>query len=91
MNEEYKEVSLRCLDYDENLVLKKFYYPDEEKWYEFTIEDSYCGGNYLGILGRFKRAWKAFWSEPVSYARVCCDNEETLRTFIIDCLNIIEQ
>lgn len=93
MNVNYQEVNLRCGDYEENLVFKKVSYPDGDKWYEFAIEDSYCGGNYRGIFGRLKRAWKAFWSEPVVYTSLYCedDDEKTLKKFLRDCLNIIEQ
>lgn len=90
---DYKEVNLRCCDYEENLVFKKFSYPDGDKWYEFDIEDSYCGGDYYGIIGRFKRAWKTFWNKPVAYTSVYCavSDEEKLKEFLERCLNVIKE
>ena len=88
---DYKEVTLRCADYEENAVFKKFSYPDGDKWYELAIEDSYCGGDYQGFIGRLKRAWRAFQAKPVAYTSVYLDDkdEARLKKFLTDCLNNI--
>lgn len=66
-------VELKCDDNEEVLVFSCF--RDESGiGFEFTIQDSYCGGDYKGILGRFKRALKAFLGKPVIYTGVYKEN-----------------
>ena len=59
--------------------------------YEITIEDSYCGGDYMGSKGRFKRAWKAFWAKPLCYTGVYCEDKEKMKKFLTDCLELINE
>ena len=93
-----KSVSLRCVDHAEMAVFTKFDWGFESKNsnkrdinYEITIEDSYCGGDYMGINGRFKRAWKAFWAKPLCYTGVYCEDKEKMKKFLTDCLELINE
>lgn len=87
-----KSVFLRCEDKAETVVFNrwKWDYPDGEFNYEITIEDSYCGGDYMGIKGRFKRAWRAFWDKPICYTGVYCEDGERMKKFLNECLKLIE-
>lgn len=86
-----KEIYLRCEDGAEMMVFTKYQHHDGDTDYDFTIQDSYCGGDYMGIKGRFKRAWKAFWAEPIYYTGVYCQDQERAKKFLKDCLNLIEE
>lgn len=86
-----KSVSLRCVDHAEMAVLTRWEYSvlgDVD--YELNIEDAYCGGDYMGIKGRFKRAWHAFWAKPVYYTGIYCEDKERMRKFLTDCLELID-
>lgn len=85
-----KDVYLRCDDHNEMAVFSKYEYEDNTKSYELTIEDSYCGGDYRGIKGRFKRAWKAFCAKPIYYTGVYCEDENRMKKFLQDCLDLIQ-
>lgn len=85
-----KEVSLRCQDYAETVVFSKYNHKDNSDDYEITIEDSYCGGDYMGITGRFKRAWRAFFAKPIYYTGIYCTDKERMKKFLKDCLELIE-
>ena len=88
----YKNIYLRCNDNAEMVVFTRCDYKNSnETDYEFTIEDSYCGGDYMGIKGRFKRAWKAFWAKPIYYTGVYCEDGDHMKRFLRDCLNLIEE
>lgn len=87
-----KDVYLRCDDYAETAVFSK--YISEYNGgidYEFTIEDSYCGYDLMGIKNRFKRAWKAFWAKPVHYTGVYCEDANRMKKFLKDCLALMEE
>lgn len=86
-----KEVYLPCDDHAETVVFSKHAWSDGDVDYEITIEDAYCGGDFMGIKGRFKRAWKAFWAKPVSYTGIYCQDEERMKGFLKDCLNLMEK
>ena len=86
-----KEIRLRCEDDAETVVFSKYTYEDNTNDYEFTIEDSYCGGDYMGIKGRFKRAWKAFFAKPICYTGVYCSNKKRMKKFLKDCLNVMDK
>lgn len=83
-------VTLLCDDYTEELVFNRFEYDDFDVDYEINIEDSYCGGDFKGIKGRFKRAWHAFWAKPIYYTGIYTDSEEKVRKWFTDCLNLLE-
>lgn len=56
------------------------------------MQDSYCGGDYKGILGRFKRALKAFLGKPVIYTGVYKENgKNEVKEFLEKCLKITEK
>lgn len=93
LNNISKDVYLRCDDHAEMVVFSRYdwkYKNEGETDYEFTIEDSYCGGDYMGIKGRFKRAWKAFWAKPIYYSGVYCEDGKRMKKFLEDCLNLFE-
>ena len=95
MKKRYQDVSLRCEDHAETVVFSKhtWNYEDNNCYdvdYEFTIEDSYCGGDYMGLKGRFKRAWNAFFAKPIYYTGIYCENKERVKKFLKDCLDLIE-
>ena len=82
----FKNVYFRCDDNSETAVFTKVVFDDGDVSYEFSIEDSYCGGDYMGIKGRFKRAWRAFWKKPICYTGVFTDDKERMKTFLENCL-----
>lgn len=91
LNEISKDVYLRCDDHAECVVFSRHDWERTDVSYEFTIEDSYCGGDYMGIKGRFKRAWKAFWAKPIYYSGVYCQDGARMRKFLEDCLNLMNE
>lgn len=84
-----QQVYLRCDDNAEAVVFSKHTWNDSDIDYEITVEDAYCGNNLMGIKGRFKRAWKAFWAKPISYTGIYCQDEERMKGFLKDCLNLM--
>lgn len=87
---EPKEVFLRCDDHAEMVVFSRYAFDESDINYELTIEDSYCGGDYMGIKGRFKRAWHAFWAKPVYYTGIYCEGKDRMKKFLTDCLELID-
>ena len=88
-----KSVFLKCDDHAETAVftcLEWNFHDRKDVNYEFTIEDSYCGGDYMGIKGRFKRAWHAFWAKPICHTGVYIQDGERMKKFLQDCLELIE-
>ena len=81
-----KHVYFRCDDNGEMLVFTKYL---DDNDYSIDIEDSYCNGDYKGIIGRFRRAWHAFWAKPVCYTGVFCQDEKRVKKFLNDCLDIV--
>jgi hypothetical protein len=100
MKHEY--ITLRCSDGAEAVVFSKYTYKnliynkdkpgsvEKEIDYEFTVEDSYTGGDYKGFFGRIKRAWRAFCDKPVVYTGIYCSDKDKMKKFLIDCLNLVE-
>lgn len=85
-----KTVTIRCDDNAEAVVFSKYTMKNSTD-FEFSFEDSYCGGDFKGISGRCKRAWKAFWDKPVSYTGIYCENwHDRVRNFLKECLELIE-
>jgi len=82
---------MRCDDHAEALVFTRFDYDNLDTSYEITIEDSYIGGDYTGLLGRFKRAWKAFTDKPVYYTGVFTDDKAKMLKFLTESINIINR
>ena len=73
------------------VVFTKYNWNDSETNYEFSIEDSYCGGDYMDIKGRFKRAWRAFWKKSICYTGVYCQDGKRMKKFLKDCLDLMEE
>ena len=85
-----KTIYLRCEDNAEALVFSRYDYGNGEVDFEINIEDSYCGGDYMGIKGRFKRAWRAFFAKPVYYTGVYVESQERVRNFLEGCINLVD-
>ena len=88
-----EHIILRCDDGAEAVVFTKYTYNPIVKNnidYEITVEDSYTGGDYKGFFGRLKRAWRAFINKPVVYTGIYCENENKIRQFLFDCLDLID-
>ena len=96
-----KQVILRCDDKQEAVVFSKYTYKNIleategqvklSDSFEIVVEDSYTGGDYKGFFGRFKRAWRAFWSKPVIYTGIYCENKDKMKKFLNDCFALIEE
>lgn len=82
-----KSATLRCDDNAEAVVFTRYDY-DNDVDYEITIEDSYCGGDFMGIKGRFKRAWRAFWAKPICYTGIYVEDPEKMLAFLEECERI---
>ena len=88
---ESKSLYIKCDDRAETVVFTKYIYKDGDVDYEINVEDSYCGGDYMGISGRFKRAWKAFWAKPICYTGIYVEDENRIRKFLEDCLILVKE
>ena len=86
-----KTITLRCADGQEACVFHKYTYDKHDIAYEIAIEDSYVGGDYRGFFGRIKRAWNAFWAKPVCYTGIWCEDKESMKKFLQDCLDLMEE
>ena len=85
-----EQVTLRCEDGAEVVVFTKYTYNGEPEFsYEICVEDSYIGGDYKGFFGRIKRAWRAFWDKPVVYTGIYCEDENKMKYFLWDCLDLL--
>ena len=86
-----KSVFLKCDCHAETAVFTRFDWNSIDKTdYEISIEDSYCGGDYMGIKGRFKRAWKAFFAKPIVYNAISIQDPDRIKKFLQECLELIE-
>ena len=85
-----QNVFIKCDCNAENAVFCRYEWNPGDVDYEISIEDAYCGGSYMGIKGRFKRAWKAFWAKPISYNAVYVQDPERMKKFLQECLSIME-
>ena len=86
-----REVNMRCDCCAEMATFLRHDWKNCDTSYELSIEDAYCGGDYMGISGRFKRAWKAFWAKPVYYSAVYCEDGQRMRKFLEDCLSLMDE
>jgi hypothetical protein len=90
MNEiDVKQVTLRCKDKAETLVFSRYDY-NHDTDYEISIEDSYCGGDFKGLSGRFKRAWRAFFAKPIVYTSIYNDDKTEVISWLKHCLEVID-
>lgn len=85
-----RTVTIRCDDNAEAVVFNRYDYHDGDVGYEINIEDNYCGGDYMGIKGRFRRAWHAFWAKPIYYTGIYVDDPDRILSFFDDCLSLME-
>ena len=85
-----KVITLRCNDEQEAAVFHRYDYEHIDTYYELAFEDSYVGGKYTGFFGRLKRAWRAFIDKPVTYTGICCSDENKMRQFLFDCLELMD-
>lgn len=83
-------VTLRCDDNAEALVFTRYNCGKGECDFEVSLEDSYCGGNYMGIKGRFRRAWHAFFAKPIVYSSVYCTDRKRMLQFLEHCLELTQ-
>ena len=83
-------VTLRCDDNAEALVFKKYNWAKGKCDFEIAVEDSYCGGTYMGIKGRFRRAWHAFFAKPIFYSGVYCTDRQRMLQFLERCLELTQ-
>ena len=58
---------------------------------EVSIVEDYCGYDFMGIKGRFRRAWKAFWARPICYNGIYCQDGKRMRKFLEDCLSLMDE
>ena len=86
-----KEVNMRCDCNAEMATFIRYDWQHNDTNYELGIQDAYCGGDYMGIRGRFKRAWRAFWAKPIYYSEVYCEDRQRMRKFLEDCLNLMDE
>lgn len=85
-----EQIILRCEDGAETVVFTKYTYNGEpELAYEICVEDSYTGGDYKGFFGRIKRAWRAFWDKPVVYTGIYCEDENKMKQFLYNCIDLV--
>ena len=91
MLENIKEINMRCDCCAEMATFIRHDWKDGDVSYELSIEDAYCGGDYMGIKGRFKRAWHAFWAKPVYYSAVYCEDGKRMRKFLEDCWRLMNE
>lgn len=88
--ENVKTVFLKCDCNAETAVFTQYKWNCCDKVdYELSIEDAYCCCDYMGIKGRFKRAWKAFWAKPICYNGIIIQDEERMKKFLQDCLELM--
>lgn len=83
-----KSIYLKCDDHAETLVFTRYDYDNYDTDFEISIEDAYCGGDFMGIKGRFKRAWNAFWAKPICYNSVCISDPERVWSFLEECKRV---
>lgn len=86
-----KEINMRCDCQAEMITFLRHDWAHNDTSYELTIEDAYCGGDYMGIKGRFKRAWSAFWAKPIYYSAVYCEDGGRMKKFLEECLSLMDE
>ena len=94
MSNNNKNIYFRCDDNAETIVFTRYdwnFKNENETDYSFSIEDSYCGGDYMGIKGRIKRAWHAFWAKPIYHSSVYCEGTGRMKEFLNKCLALMEE
>ena len=86
-----KEVIISCEDHAEKLLFERTIWSDGDEMYSFAIVDSYIGhSGYVGVLGRLRRAWHAFWDKPIYYAEITVNKKERAREFLNECMEVLD-
>lgn len=91
MRETVTSVCLKCDDHEEILEFNRIEWSRDDIDYEISIKDSYCGGDYRGVIGRLRRAWQAFWGKPIYYTSIYVDDPDRTRKFLEQCLALMEE
>lgn len=86
MRETVTSAYLKCDDHEETLEFSRIEWDRDDIDYEISIKDSYCGGDYRGIVGRIRRAWHAFWAKPIYYTSIYVDDPARVRKFMEQCV-----
>lgn len=86
---QHKQAIIRCNDGQEAAVFSRYDFDNSNSTYEMSFEDSYIGGDYKGLFGRLKRAWKAFTGKPVIYTGIYCEDKESVKKFLADCISLV--
>lgn len=86
-----KTVSVRCRDGAEMATLIRHQWRHGSVDYELNFEDAYCGGDYTGIWGRIKRAWRALCDKPICYTGLYFEGSPRIRRFLVDCLAMVNE
>lgn len=84
-----EEICLRCDDLVEVLTFSKITWKDGDVSYDFSIEDAYSRPELCGILGRCRRAWKAFWAKPMYSSGIAINDISEVKKFLEDSMSLI--
>ena len=90
MTEHINSAYIRCDDHAETVQFNHIRWDENDVDCEISIVDSYCGNDFMGISGRFKRAWRAFRAKPICYSGIYIDDPARAKAFFEECLAIIE-
>ncbi len=91
MNERSFTASIPCDDHAEVLRFERIVWGKNDECLEFSVMDPYIGRNpYQGLLGRFRRAWHAFFAKPICYAGIIVTDPQRAKLFLQECLAILE-
>lgn len=88
---ETKDTYIRCDDGAETVQFTRVNFSEGGTIYELTIMDGFTGYDNVGIKGRFRRAWKAFWSKPIYYTGIVTSDKNKIKSFLQDCIDIIDK
>lgn len=91
MRETITSKYLRCDDHAETLEFTRIEWDANDIDYEINIVDAYCGGDRMGIAGRFRRAWHAFWAKPIYHNSIYVDDPARVKKFLEECLGMMEE
>lgn len=91
MTENITSAYIRCEDHAETVEFNHIKWNNDDIDCEINIVDSYCGNDFMGITGRFKRAWKAFWAKPICHSGIYIDDPERARKFFEQCIAILDE
>lgn len=87
---DWKSIYMRCDCHAETIEFNKITHSDGDTSYEINVVDSYCGYDFMGLKNRFKRAWKAFFEQPICYTGLFTEDKTKIRQFFVDCIALID-